>query len=170
MPESILNWYPLHRIRRNHALEHATLHMLTRKKPHPPMGGYSDMAGFWIIGNVDTEDLEKAAEEALGRLGKGEKRLAISPNCGTNFATAGLLAGIAAWLGMLNPGKGLRRKMERLPMVVSLVTLALIVSQPLGPLLQARVTTSASPGSLKISAIQPRQRKGIMVHRILTRD
>ena len=39
-------------VRRNHALEHATLHILGRKYKDRVMGGYSDPSGFWIIGEI----------------------------------------------------------------------------------------------------------------------
>lgn len=162
-------WEPLSRVRRNHALEHATLQMLARGRRRPRLAGYSDLRGFWIVGEVSLEELQAAVEEALERLRNGEYGLAIHPNCGTNFALSGLLAGCAAWLSMLNSGPGLRRKAERLPLVITLVTLALIVAQPLGPLAQARLTTQPRIGSLQVIEITGYRRGGIPMHRVVTR-
>src|SRR5512137_2832718 len=83
--------------RRNHALEHATLHMLGRTN-HGPLAGHSNPTGYFILGEVSTEDLRTAAEEARTRLNAGEHELAVHPGCGTNLATAMFLAGSFAWL------------------------------------------------------------------------
>src|SRR5512146_3538660 len=88
------------RVRRNHGLEHATLHILSERHPGLPMAGHSDFGGFWIVGNLEVDDLQSAVDEALERMNNGEEELAIHPNCGTNFATAGVMAGGAAFLAM----------------------------------------------------------------------
>ena len=83
------------RIRRNHGLEHATLHVLAQRHPKISMAGHSNATGFWLLGDVDTEDLSDAIEEALRRMRSGERNLAVHPNCGTNFVSAGTIAGLA---------------------------------------------------------------------------
>jgi hypothetical protein len=165
----LLDIGPFARIRRNHALEHAALQILAQKDPTLNLAGYSDMCGIWIIGQVATQDLQQAVDEAVARLRNGERALAIHPNCGTNFAISGLLAGIAAWLGLLG-ANDLRRKWERLPFIVTMVTLVLIFSRPLGPVLQERVTTDANLGKLQIVAIYTNGRDNFLTHRILTRQ
>ena len=42
------------RVRNNHALEHATLHVLQEKGVVGRMCGISDAGGFWIYGEVAT--------------------------------------------------------------------------------------------------------------------
>jgi hypothetical protein len=74
-----------------------------------------------------------------------------------------------AWLAMVGAGRRKGDRIERLPMVISLVTLAMIVAQPLGPMLQARVTTSAAADNLEIVSITRSQRGDSPVHRVLTR-
>jgi hypothetical protein len=100
---------------------------------------------------------------------KGEHSLSVHPNCGTNFVTAGTVAGLAAWVGMLGSGKAPRDKVERLPLVIGLATLALMFSQPLGLALQARVTTSGYPESLEVVEIIQTRRGRVMAHRVVTR-
>ena len=56
------------RIRRNHALEHATLHVLAGRRHPRSMAGYSDWRGFWILGDIPIEDLASAVQEARQRL------------------------------------------------------------------------------------------------------
>ena len=165
---ALLNVSPLWRVRRNHGLEHATLHILGRRFPHTGFGGFSDLRGFWIVGDVSADDLQSAVDEALQRLCNGEENLALHPNCGTNFAAAGLLAGFAAFLGMMGSGRRFRDKLERLPLVVTLATLALIIAQPLGMLLQQRVTTSGRPESLEVVNIASSRFGRAWLHRVIT--
>ncbi len=157
------------RIRRNHGLEHASLHILSERFPGVSLAGHSDTGGFWLLGNVPTAEIQSAVNEALRRLRAGERQLAIHPNCGTNFVTSGTLAGVAAGLAMFGAGRRLRDKVERLPLAASLATLALIAAQPLGLLLQETVTTSGVPGELEVVEIVPSRSGRMDMHRVLTR-
>ena len=47
-------------------------------------------------------------------------------------------------------------------------SLALVLAQPLGLLLQERITTSGEPGSLRVVEIIPRKRGRVKAHRIVT--
>ena len=156
------------RVRRNHGLEHATLHILAERHSGRPLAGHSDWRGFWIVGDLETADLQTAVNEALLRLNSGESQLAIHPFCGTNFVTAGVLAGGAAALAMFGTGRRLQDKLERLPLAMSLATLALIFAQPLGMTLQRQVTTSGAPGGLRVVSILPKARGSVKTHRIIT--
>lgn len=168
---SLAGTNPVTRVRRNHGLEHATLHVLADRFPGKPMGGHSDMGGFWIIGDLETEDLASAVDTALDRLRNGEHELAIHPNCGTNFVTAGVMAGTAALLGMLGAGKRRRDKLERIPLAISLATVALVAAQPLGLRVQEGMTTSGEPGNLRVTEVVKRSnngKRGVSVHRVAT--
>ena len=158
------------RIRRNHGLEHATLHLLAQRFPQRAMAGHSDMAGFWIIGNLSTFDVQWAVSEALGRLRLGQADLAIHPNCGTNLATAGVLAGLGAALVMLGSQNRLRERLERLPLAILMATAGVVLARPLGLLLQEHVTTSGFPEGLEIVKITPTTLGRLKVHRITTRN
>lgn len=166
---SLLELPIISRIRRNHGLEHATLHTLSKYLPQTMLAGHSDMGGFWIIGDVPTDILRLSVQEAIDRLRSGEGQLAIHPNCGTNYATAGLMAGLAGASAMLGTGRRLRDKLNRLPMAAALATIALIMAQPLGLLVQARVTTSGNPGALEVTAITYKKQGRVTMHRIQTR-
>ncbi len=151
--QTLMHLPPLSRLRRNHGLEHATLHLLAQRYPGVSILGYSDLGGFWLIGDVAPEAVQEAVQEALRRLNAGENRLALHPQCGTSIATSGVLAGLAAGFAMLGVGKRLRDKLERLPLAISLATLALTLGQPLGLLLQEKMTTSAQPEGLQVEKI-----------------
>ncbi|HJS29222.1 MAG TPA: DUF6391 domain-containing protein [Anaerolineales bacterium] len=157
------------RIRRNHGLEHATIHILSRRLPKMSLAGYSDSRGFWLLGDIPTEEVRPAVEEALRRLRAGEKDLAIHPNCGTNFVTAGSVAGIAAAAAMLTSGRRWQDKLERVPLAMTVATFGLMLAQPLGFFLQEHVTTSGDPGGMEIMEIIPTRRGRLKAHRVLTR-
>jgi len=169
MLDTFLNIDPVSRIRRNHGLEHATLHVLASRHPHKNMAGYSNTGGFWIMGDLTAVDIDSAAHEALERMQKGEHGLAVHPNCGTNFVTSGALAGAAGAFAMFGAGPRIKDKFERLSLAALFATLALIVAQPLGNLLQARVTTSGYPGTLQIVGVTPTPRGSMKAHRVITR-
>jgi hypothetical protein len=80
------------------------------------------------------------------------------------------MAGTAAWLGMLGSRRSLRDSIDRLPLVMSLVTVALIFSQPLGPVFQARYTIDPKIGDMQVTEITQYKRRDIPVHRVKTRN
>ena len=120
-------------VRSNHALEHATLHVLQEHGTNVPMGGISDAGGFWIYGEVDTETILEAAREALGRLAAGESDLAVHPNCGTNIAVGAVSAGVLAWLAMRGTQGSTGRRLRRMPVAVLMGMFGYRMAQPLGP-------------------------------------
>lgn len=168
--DQILSIPPLLRTRRNHALEHATLQVLTQKDPKRRLAGYSGPDGFWVLGEIDLETLQQGVEEAQTRLRAGERNLAVHPHCGTNFVTTGAVAGTFAWLGMLGTRRGLRDKLDRLPILMMLVTLAMIMAQPLGPRMQEKFTTEPDLGDLQVTQIMRYQRQNTPLHKVSTRS
>ncbi len=151
--------------RRNHALEHATLHMLARTHPGP-LAGHSNPSGYFILGDVPTDDLRAAADEAWTRLNAGESGLAIHPGCGTNLATTVVLASTFAWLP-LRGRKSTLGRLAVLPFALLFAVIGFSLSRPLGLKLQERVTTEADLGDLQITEIR-RVRNG--VHRVITKN
>jgi len=164
---TILDHPLISRIRRNHGLEHATINILSQRFPYLPLAGYSSPGGFWILGEVPTEELREAVIQALTRLHAGEQHLAIHANCGTNVVASGFVAGLLAWLGMAG-AKSKREKVDRLPLVIVLAALGFILSQPLGPAIQAQVTTSGNPEGMTIVDISPIRFGRLLLHRIVT--
>jgi len=157
------------RIQRNHGLEHATLHVLSKRYPRQSMAGYSDWRGFWILGDVPLERVQIAVETARERLRAGERELAVHPNCGTNFVVSGILAGAGATLALFGVGRRARDWLERMPLVATMATLALIMAQPLGLLIQSRLTTSADLGDMQVVEIFASRRGPLPAYRVLTR-
>jgi hypothetical protein len=155
-------------IRRNHAVEHATIHILSKQHPTRAISGYSDTRGFWIIGPIPGEDVRLAVDEAIKRLQGGESRLAYHPNCGTNIVTTGVVTGFSAWIAMLGSGKKMSDKIDRLPMVFLLSTLAVIMAQPLAYNLQVKGTTTSDLGEFAIRRIEDVSRGAIQAFRVFT--
>jgi hypothetical protein len=156
------------RVRRNHGLEHATLHVLAKQHPRKSMAGHSDSKGFWLIGDLSTGEVEAAVQEALRRMQAGEENLAVHPNCGTNFATAGTMAGVAGATAMFGVGPRKRDKLDRLALAATLATLALMFAQPVGLFIQRYFTTSGVPETLQVVQIVPSQRGKLKAHRVIT--
>lgn len=164
--DTLLNVPFISSTRRNHALEHAAVHILSARFPKRGMGGHSNPTGFFIFGDLPTEDVRSAVNEALTRLQKGESDLAIHPGCGTNYVVTGALTALFALAG-LNGTKNTRERLERFPLLMALSVLAMMIAPPLGSALQKRVTTDSQPGTLTVLSVS---RVSKTVHRVITRS
>jgi hypothetical protein len=160
-----LELWPFAAIRRNHALEHATIHVLSERHPGLRVVGRSDWAGFTLFGPVDTADVTSAIAAALLRLRAGECHLAVHPNCGTNVSTGVVLAGLASF-GALH-GKRRSRLQKALQLVAGLGA-AFILAQPLGVRVQEHLTTSADVAGLRVTSVRRQERGSLVMHRIRT--
>jgi len=155
-------------IRQNHALEHATIHILTQRNPYLRLVGRTTPRGFLLYGAVETELVAEAASEALARLQGGEEGLAVHPRCGTNIATAGVLAGLSAFVVTSVRSKS---RLAKLPQILLATTAAMIVAQPLGLALQEYLTTSPKVEKVQIEKITRQVMGKITIHRVdLGRD
>ena len=159
----LLNWTPIRRTRQHHAIEHATVSILTQRNPRLQLIARSDPGGFQVYGAVSTEELREAVEEALRRLGAGEHDLAVHPHCGTNIVIAGVLTGL---IGLVIASGQRRRWWEQLPMALLATTLALLAAQPLGHLAQIHVTTLADVRGARLGGIAKRAWGATPVHRV----
>lgn len=151
--------------RRNHAVEHATLHILARKFKNQSMGGHSNPTGFYLMGHFNKDDIMTAATEAMERLRAGESGLAIHEGCGTNIATSTLLPAMFAFVPMQSTRSNLWRFLL-IPFAIGLAVFGYFLSKPLGPWLQRNVTTEAELGNMRIVDIIP-VRNGL--HRVITK-
>src|SRR5579885_2551570 len=91
---------PGRRVRQNHALEHATITILSNMVPDLRVSARSTSRGFTVFGDVDLGQLRRALDEALRRLQAGEVELAIHPNCGTNLVVGASFLAVGAILAM----------------------------------------------------------------------
>ncbi|MEL6151547.1 MAG: DUF6391 domain-containing protein [Chloroflexota bacterium] len=171
--QSILQIPYILRTRRNHALEHATIHVLSGRVRGLQMAGRSDASGFVLIGDVATDEVVQAVSDALSRLRGGQRNLAIHPNCGTNLVTTGYLTSLTALI--VTRGANERESfLSRLPLLVIAMIGALLVSQPLGTWLQRHITTDGNPGNTEVLSINRRETnwfgRRVVLHRVETRS
>lgn len=153
-------------VRRNHALEHATIAVLLRKLSQDVrMVGRATGDGYFLYADVPTELLEQATHEALARMKQGEGHLAVSPFCGTNLAVAGALAGVASMATMAATRGGSR---EKAPNVILASMLAVLAAQPLGRVVQRYLTTSPDMDDTEIVGIRAGGRGGARFHKVQT--
>lgn len=149
-------------VRRNHALEHATVSLLLgRLGPQLRLVGRASSDGFFIYGDVPTETLAECARDGLARLKRGESFWAVTPLCGTNLATAGVLAGLSTMAVLANSHK------DRVGNAITAGVLAVVAAQPLGRLIQRHITTSPDLADTEIVSVE--SRAGGRYHRVRTR-
>jgi len=139
-------------LRRNHALEHATIVVMMEWEPGRRLNGFSTDEGFFVQGVRSTQEVESAAREALGRLQNGEKRLAVHRNCGTTIVAANLLAAVF-FLGALGVGVYLNWPLYFL--ILGSIVLAFALRVPLSLLLQRFVTTDADLTNAEVGWVEP---------------
>jgi hypothetical protein len=167
MTNAILDLPWVGQTRRNHALEHATLHVLSARHPDKMLAGHSNPTGYFILGDVPMQEVAEAANEALDRLRRGESQLAIHPGCGTNLATSMLVGATFGWF-VMRGARTLTGRLLRLPIALGFALLGLAVSRPLGPLLQRKVTTDADVDGMRVLEVRETARGRITAHRVLT--
>jgi hypothetical protein len=143
----------IHNIRRNHALEHATVQlMIARLGPTFHLVGRAASDGFFIYGDIPSDVLTECAHEALSRLKSGESYWAITPLCGTNIVITGALSSLATIAVMKTARKG---KWDK-AMTASM--LAVVVARPVGRWLQ-RFTTSPDLERTEIVTVEQRSQR-----------
>ena len=157
------------RIKRNHGLEHASIHVLSETNADFSAQGNSNHNGFYlnIYGNVTDADVENAVRTAHKRMKEGEHHLAVHPNCGTvllTTATMATLAGQAA-LSVEKRRFEYRNKLSfllnGLPTAILATALTIIAAKPLGLYLQENYTVDGNLRDLEIESIE-RIRPGLI--------
>ena len=139
-------------LRRNHALEHATIVVMMQREPGRRFNGFSDDDGFFVQGVRSTDDVDGAAREALKRLRAGEKGLAIHRNCGTTIVAANMLAAVYFLVAL---GVGLYLGWPLYLLILGGVALSLLLRVPLSLLLQRFVTTDSDLSNAEVGWVEP---------------
>ncbi|HSR33485.1 MAG TPA: DUF6391 domain-containing protein [Anaerolineae bacterium] len=152
-------------VRQNHALEHATIHVLSWRNPYVQIVGRSTPRGFVIYGPLELQEVASAASEALARLQRGEDYLAVHPRCGTNLVVTSVLAGTSAFVATLGRP---RSKLDRLPLALVAATVATIAARPLGQRIQEMVTTTPEVDGVYIASVTRQDRGKLTAHRVVT--
>jgi membrane protein implicated in regulation of membrane protease activity len=159
-PRQLKNMFGNRILRRNHALEHATIVVMMEKEPGRRFNGFSDDDGFFVQGVRSTEEVDAAAREAARRLKAGEKKLAVHRNCGTTIVAANLLAAVF-FLGAI--GVGLYMQWPLYLLILGGIALSLLLRVPLSLLLQRFVTTDPDLSNAEVGwveAAKPQEMRG----------
>jgi len=136
-------------IRRNHALEHATVSLLlNRVGPDLRVAGRASGDGFFLYADLPHALLTECVNEALTRLQRGEAFWAVTPHCGTNIATTGVLATLASSAVMGN------KRSDRMGLGIIAAMVAVIAAQPIGRLIQKHLTTSPNLSETEVVSIE----------------
>ncbi len=139
-------------LRRNHALEHATIAVMMEREPGSKFNGFSTDEGFFVQGVRSKEEVDSAAREALRRLRGGEKKLAVHRNCGTTIVAANLLAAVFFLVAL---GVGLYLGWDVYLLILGGIVLSLLLRVPLSLLLQRFVTTDAELSNAEVGWVEP---------------
>src|SRR5690348_2257889 len=150
-------------VKQNHALEHATIVLLSKKYPDVRLAGISFASGFFVFGDVPTEAILPAAQEALSLLRSTKPELAIHERCGTNLAVSGMLTGLSA----MAVAK-MRKPFNTANNVILASTAALILARPLGLTVQRYFTTQTPNATMTITGVKPRSLFGTTAHFVST--
>jgi hypothetical protein len=151
------------RIRQNHALEHATITILSGYIPDLRVSARSSSRGFIIFGDVDLGQLRRALDEALRRLQAGEAELAIHPNCGTNLAVGISLATVGTLLGLASS-----RTRTRVASTAFSSVAGVMAARPLGEFVQKHVTTLPDLQGVRVSKTFRRKILGMTIVEVQT--
>ncbi len=151
------------RIRQNHALEHATVTILTRDDPNLTCSARSNSHGFTIYADLDPVWVRRGCEEALTRLLAGEAELAIHPNCGTNLAVGTSLDMIGSLFALTA-----MRPRTRIASAVASSLAGIMMARPLGEMVQRHVTTLPDLHDVRIVAVRQKRLFGKRVVEVLT--
>ena len=138
-------------LRKNHALEHATINVLQRHYgSNFPISGYSQEDGFFIRSNLPAWEIEDAAREALFRLQNNEKDLAIHSKCGTTLLVGNLTAAVI-FLALM-----FMTRVISIWYIILAILLANLAGAPLGIFLQRHLTTSPFVNDMVIQNVEYR--------------
>jgi hypothetical protein len=151
-PKQLKNMFGNRILRRNHALEHATIAVMMERELGRRFNGFSTDDGFFVQGVRSIEEVDSAAREALRRLRAGEKKLAVHRNCGTTIVAANLLAAVF-FLAAL--GVGLYMGWDIYLLILGGIVLSLFLRVPLSLFLQRFVTTDADLSNAEVGWVEP---------------
>ncbi len=140
-------------LRKNHALEHATVNILEQEYGYQGLAGYAEDSGFYIIGAVNIWTVEEAARRGLALLNQGFSKLAIHTRCGTSITAANFISAVIFLFLLFYTGN-----FSIFNMLIAIV-MANLAGPLLGQLLQRYFTTSSNVREMEIVSAGYTERK-----------
>jgi hypothetical protein len=149
VPRSLVQIATNRLVKRNHALEHATVNVLEERYGTSRVAGYAQRDGFRLVAPrpIPAEIVLQAAQEGLDRLQRGERKLAIHTRCGTSLLVSNFLFSLLFIVLLVAAHR------FSLGTILLAILLAFIISKPLGMMVQKYLTTSTDVKNLYISDI-----------------
>ena len=136
-------------IRRNHAIEHATINVIEQSVGRTlNISGLSQENGFYIAGIQDAGVVEEAAFRGLSLLKQGQCDLAIHQRCGTDIAIANLTTALIFLILLFSTGM-----VNALNIIIALL-ISNFTSPYLGQSIQRYFTTSCDVKNTDIVGLQ----------------
>jgi hypothetical protein len=79
------------------------------------------------------------------------------------------MAGTFAWF-VMRGARSTFGRILRLPFAIASALIGFGLSQPLGPVIQAKITTDADMGDLQVMEVRPTLRGRVTAHRVFTQN
>ncbi len=149
VPRSLIQIATNRVVKRNHALEHATVNVLEERFGKSRVAGYAVRDGYKLIAPqpIPPEIVMQAAQEGLERLQRGERNLAIHTRCGTSLLVSNFLFSLLFILLLVASHR------FNMMTILMAILLAFILGRPLGFMVQKYLTTSTDVKNIYISDI-----------------
>lgn len=151
-PKELMRIVSDRKVRRNHAMEHATINVLEEKYGLAGLSGMAFENGFAIGGYPAPDLILNAAETARQRLADGETELAVNRRCGTTMVVINTVASVIFILLLLVAGK------ISITSVLFSLVVAWLIGSAASPMVQRYVTTDSQVSHLVITGVEMRQR------------
>ena len=144
-------------LRRNHALEHATIVVMMEREPGRKLNGFSTDDGFFVQGVRSISEVESAAREAMrgcrtGRRGSPSTATAARPSWPRTCWPRSSSWSPSGWVFSISRGW-----FTLYLMILGSVVLAFALRIPLSLLLQRFVTTDADLKNAEVGWVEPAQ-------------
>jgi hypothetical protein len=142
------------------------MHLLSEALPGAGLVARSTTSGFIVYGEVPTRVVLECAVEGLRRLQAGHSQLAVHPNCGTGLVLAGVLAGLGSFLVLGTKRRTLAERMLLLPAACAAATAGVMLARRLGPVVQAKMTTTSDVAGMRVTGATSTRQAGILSHHV----
>jgi hypothetical protein len=141
-------------MRRNHALEHATINVVAERYGRAALTGMPDREGFHLRGRLDPDAFVASGQQAIKRLRDGERSLAIHRRCPTSLVGAQLLLAIVSTAVLLLIDQ------FSAPTFLAALLGAALLGPPLSPILQRVALVNPNIGQLEIRDVEVEEPRG----------
>ena len=156
----------INKVRRNHAIEHATVAVMAEQGLQGFIAGYATNNGFWLFSKAPKPEVKIATLNALERLYKGENSLSVSKNCGTNIALTVIMTDLLFQLYR----RITKSKSPDLGPRILIAAASIAISNPLGLKIQQYFTTLSDVKQVRIVGVDTYKLGKMFLHKVHTTE